>query len=702
MERCRVPVGRVRRDRCGRARRRMNILFVSQEYPPETGWGGIGSYVSIIAPALAARGHEVHVLSCVEGQPVGDRFERGVHLHRRGQMRVRGLGRALRSHEAASRLKGAISSFLEARRLGVGFDAVEIPDWQAEGMGFAALGKWPIVAQLHTPVGVITRTNGRRMDRSARMSDRTERFAVRRSHVVTSPSELLVRELRKENWLGAQDAQIIRCPIDVDRWSDVSSAEHTDPVILVVGRVEPRKAQEVVVEAASRLVGDGEDVRLLFVGRSNGVRAGIPYREWVARRAAELGVQAEFLDEIPRDELAAVYERARVVAVPSRFDNFAVVAIEAMASGRPVVCSDMVGAAEVIKETEAGQVVPAGDPGALAGALVPYLRDPSFAAQAGSAARAVVAQTCAPDEIARQRESVYELAIARHGENRAREARWFPHAARVVGRVAPAWRRAKAIDTALVPWHHFYLRTAELLLRLIWQHPSFRGRHDLSGVSILDLATTPDVSIAFAEMGAIVTCLDIDGGELGKARRLADRLGVSERVRLVQADAFRVPFRLRSFDLVWNSSFIEHFDDPVGIVRTMNELTREGGAVCVLTPAPNNLHSAVVRERLRRSSDGYYWDRIGRERSLSAPDLRRILEQAGVRVLASLTGDLRRSLLDDSLVLPVLHRSSTRRVLFEAMNALDWVDEAFPPAHRIGFTAGAIGISEIMERSVPE
>ena len=41
----------------------MKVLFVSQELPPETGWGGIGTYVSMISRALAERGVEVHVLS---------------------------------------------------------------------------------------------------------------------------------------------------------------------------------------------------------------------------------------------------------------------------------------------------------------------------------------------------------------------------------------------------------------------------------------------------------------------------------------------------------------------------------------------------------------------------------------------------------------------------------------------------------------
>ena len=48
--------------------RRLRILFLSREYPPWTGGGGIGSYVETMAHALARRGNEVHVLSCSEGQ----------------------------------------------------------------------------------------------------------------------------------------------------------------------------------------------------------------------------------------------------------------------------------------------------------------------------------------------------------------------------------------------------------------------------------------------------------------------------------------------------------------------------------------------------------------------------------------------------------------------------------------------------------
>src|SRR3954447_26656577 len=105
----------------------MRIAFLSAEYPPETAWGGISRYVSTIAPALVARGHEVHVVSCADGQTVSDTLDRGVEVHRRPITRLRGLGRVVRSPVFVMRLNGAFSGWLEMRRLGLDPDVIEAP-----------------------------------------------------------------------------------------------------------------------------------------------------------------------------------------------------------------------------------------------------------------------------------------------------------------------------------------------------------------------------------------------------------------------------------------------------------------------------------------------------------------------------------------------------------------------------------------------
>ncbi len=105
----------------GAAARPLRILFVSREYPPQPGrggigGGGIGSYVEEMAHALVSRGHKVHILSCAEGQPYQDFRDRGVELHFRGVPRLlRKVRRRLPG--TAFRLEGALARFREYRRL---------------------------------------------------------------------------------------------------------------------------------------------------------------------------------------------------------------------------------------------------------------------------------------------------------------------------------------------------------------------------------------------------------------------------------------------------------------------------------------------------------------------------------------------------------------------------------------------------------
>jgi glycogen synthase len=365
-----------------------------------------------VARALAALGHEVHVLSCVEGQAREDRELDGVHLHRRGVRRVLPKVRR-RLPSLASRLEGAVSCYLESRRL-PSVDVVEAPDWRGEGLVFALLRSRALVVHLHTPLLLVGRHNpdSFRWSRDGRMAARLERLAVRRADLVTSPSNLLARDLAAEGWLRGRTTRIVRYPVDLETWASLPTPDSSSPRLLVVGRLEARKAPEVVVRAASLLSADVRDLEVVFIG-SSALRNGASYRDWLAGLAGGLGVRCRFVDYVPRDELPAWYGSARAVVVASRYDNFPFAALEAMASARPVVCTRATGTAELIEGTDAGAVVAVDDPGALAAALRPYLDDPTMAAEAGRAARHVVERLCSPDGIAEEREACYRDAIAR-------------------------------------------------------------------------------------------------------------------------------------------------------------------------------------------------------------------------------------------------------------------------------------------------
>jgi glycogen synthase len=385
----------------------VKILFLSIEYPPETP-DGIGSYVAETAAALAARGHEVHVLSCLGGQAERDYHDGRVRVHRRGEQAVRGL-RRLVGERTAARLSHALSCRREVARLGIAFDVVETPDWMAEGLLLALMRK-PVVAQLHTPLAVTARYGVRGLTRDARWAARIERATVERSRLVISPSELLVRELRAVGWLRRSRARIVRLPIDAERWGSRADAAATEPIVAFAGRLEPLKAPEVVVDAAALLADRGVEVTALLAGRSAATIEGRPYAAWLEERIAGAGAPCRLLGQLPRAEIAGLLERARVVVVPSLYENFPYAALEALAAGRPVVCTSNQGIAELLDGSGAGSVVAPGDAAALADALEPYLRDSAAAARAGARARELVAAHCDPERIAAERERCYAEA----------------------------------------------------------------------------------------------------------------------------------------------------------------------------------------------------------------------------------------------------------------------------------------------------
>jgi glycogen(starch) synthase len=404
----------------------MKILILSWEYPPETGGGGIGSYVACMAPALVARGNEVHVLSCAPGQAETDYVDRGVQVHRRPQLVVRGFGRISRSVHAHARLNLAWSHWHHARTLGFYPDVVEAPECCAEGLFFSLTQVRPLVIHLHTPLHAFLLADRRPIGWSERLGDMLERRSARGSRILSCPSQLLATYLRRSGWIS--DRQVVRVipyPIDLETWSRCSSVSSTGPTVLSVGRLEPLKGGDVLIRAARLLKMQGSEIELVFVGRSTQRPDGSLYRAELERLADMAGVACHFVEQVDRADLIEWYGRARVIAVPSRFDNFPMAALEAMASGRPVVCTSRVGTSELLMEKSSGAIVAPDDSVALADALRPYLTDRALAERDGRAARALVAERCAPQTVAQEREELYREAIRHWDGARRRIPRRF-------------------------------------------------------------------------------------------------------------------------------------------------------------------------------------------------------------------------------------------------------------------------------------
>ena len=115
---------------------------------------------------------------------------------------------------------------------------------------------------------------------------------------------------------------------------------------------------------------------------------------------------------MPPGELGPFYERAAVVAAPSRREGYGVAAREAMAWGRPVVASAVGGLVDAVEDGVTGLLVPPRDPAALRAALERLLGDAELRARLGAAAREHVRTELSPEAAGKALVAAYEAATA--------------------------------------------------------------------------------------------------------------------------------------------------------------------------------------------------------------------------------------------------------------------------------------------------
>lgn len=235
--------------------------------------------------------------------------------------------------------------------------------------------------------------------------------------------------------MGAENSRICVIPpgVDLERFypHDSQTARRKlglpdNPIVLFVGRVDPMKGIETLVDGFAHLRSETRhDLPpvLVFVGGSltrlsdGSTTLGADLLS-VRNRARALGIEDAiiFTGSEPQELLPDYYAAATVCAVPSRYESFGLVAVEAMACGLPVVASRAGGLKFTVEEDISGLLVPPENPVALAGALDRVIRDPDLRASMQVGARQAAIrfswQTIGPAML-----NLYERLAEGHREN---------------------------------------------------------------------------------------------------------------------------------------------------------------------------------------------------------------------------------------------------------------------------------------------
>jgi glycosyltransferase involved in cell wall biosynthesis len=391
----------------------VRVLMLASEYPPAKVFG-LGRAVHDLSRALAAGGAEVHVLTNSIGGRDREATVEGVHLHR---INYPNPPQPPDPTSCVVQFNLCLIERAEQMFAGVGpFSVLHAHDWLV-GLAAHALRRrygLPLVTTVHDVA--VGKYLGR-LDRDQQYISFTERWLGKISDCIICCSEHVKQELVSCYRADAARVEVIPCGVDpaafdaevnLDAFRSVF-ARPDERLLLYVGRLDPEKGVQTLLDAFGRLAAARRELRLVVVGEGK-------LRPGLQQEAAGLGLgeRVTFLGYVAPPALAAVYRMAEVVVVPSLYEPFGLVALEAMASGTPVVASSAGGLAEIITE-EVGLLVPPGNAEALAQAIACVLDDASCSNRLAAAGRARVAAHYGWGGIATKTAEVYARAVVNRG-----------------------------------------------------------------------------------------------------------------------------------------------------------------------------------------------------------------------------------------------------------------------------------------------
>ncbi len=267
-----------------------------------------------------------------------------------------------------------------AREQGLRYDLIHSHYWLSGVAGLRLRERWgaPLVHMFHTL--------GRLKNEVAQTPDELEP-ALRideETRIVAQADRLVAANVVERAHLvwyyGARSERVavIPCGVDTELFQPMDPAKAKDllelppdPLLLYVGRLTPIKGLDTLLEA---MVAVPEPADLLVVGGEHDERDG-GHAAALRAQVAALGLdrRVRFLRAQPQRRLRLFYAAADVTVMPSHYESFGMVALEAMACGSPVVATRVGGLATTVQDGVTGRLVPEGDPAALAAAITPLL-----------------------------------------------------------------------------------------------------------------------------------------------------------------------------------------------------------------------------------------------------------------------------------------------------------------------------------------
>ncbi|OGX08662.1 MAG: hypothetical protein A2Z88_10325 [Omnitrophica WOR_2 bacterium GWA2_47_8] len=387
---------------------KLKICLVAPGYPPQDG-GGIGTYSYNLALGLTKLGHRVYVVSQSDKEDAAENLN-GVEVRRFKYRHVPKLEKLF----PGLRWSFFIANQIEELDKKVHFDVIEFPNW--EGVGFAYLLKKkrrPVVTRMHTPYFETLNidTNNGRINLGDRFICWLEKKACHMSDQLVS-STLSHRDMMITSYfLGNKEVNIIPLGIQlVPRPDDRSKSKGNGKIkVLYVSRLEKRKGAITLVGAIPHVLQKFQNVEFTFIGKDRPhAPGGLTFENYFSTAHNQFKDKVKFLGFVSNEELSNYYRACDIFVVPSVYESFGLIYVEAMMHGKPVIGCKAGGIPEVVNNGKTGILIEPYNVNQLVDGLLRLLNDPQMRQDMGQNARRLCEEKFSFDRMASNTEHLYQ------------------------------------------------------------------------------------------------------------------------------------------------------------------------------------------------------------------------------------------------------------------------------------------------------
>jgi glycosyltransferase involved in cell wall biosynthesis len=341
----------------------LRIAFATPQYVTEERFdGGIAQYLHRVAKALAAMGHDIHIVTLSKIDETEFEHE-GVTVHRvmasKAWPHINRLTR-YRLTTTTYQLDLSVRVYRKLKQLNAKpFDLMQVPNASYCGLVSTFLLRVPHVlrASSYRPTHNDFAGIARKLD--ARMVEFLERLQFSLSRHIFAPSQSLRQMLAEE--AGLERARVIRTPMYVET-RDWDRSIHDQflknkKYLLFFGRFELRKGFHVLAQALPRFLAQYPDAQVVLVGRDTESALAPSMAEYARSFCRDAAERLTIIDQLPHRQLYPIIAEAHLIVLPSVVDNLPNACLEAMALGKAVIGTTGASFDEMISDEETGFLV---------------------------------------------------------------------------------------------------------------------------------------------------------------------------------------------------------------------------------------------------------------------------------------------------------------------------------------------------------